>query len=447
MNFFGSPIGQVIDEIFNRTNSNWCLDGSGFPYIFSRVVPAAFEVIRIPDPSFELSNEDYSLEYPIEFSAPRSIEGVVTSLDVVGGREIRERTFSSADFEAAKLVKEIQPSSSPIPAIEEIEEEEEATTIIELVNWSNFRTEERYAFTLNKQRYEILGLGKNIRRKDKAKPLTNDLITKRNREGEFVPPDNECGIFPVQIIESLGNQYPQGYEVDLDKGTIYVPKIIGQDLPPDPPIRFTAGVQTEIRTVQTVSSPLATMPSDVFRAAIRQEFIQRERITGISVDMPVNLLWTIIVTTSVTGSVVVTPAVPIPLGAVLDPPNVNTAGNGWEIIGFTVPRTSWTVTLPAAVEFDAVAALAELGALAEPELGRPAVNVEATYPSFKNILIGSKISVQGVDFGMTGEEIVVAVSFEGENQTISFSATNHIGADGIALARSFLDRRRFGRRI
>jgi hypothetical protein len=102
-----------------------------------------------------------------------------------------------------------------------------------------------------------------------------------------------------------------------------------------------------------------------------------------------------------------------------------------------------TVILYAGVVVDGVSPLEELANSIKNELGEPNVNVEGAFPSLRSLDVGDKIESSDADWGLTGNEFIVGISFDGRTQELGFVATNHIGADALELAQRFVDTRRF----
>lgn len=441
ISLLGTPVGDAIDEIFARTSCALAIDADGQAYIFNRLDPRAVMAVSTVPAFTEVDNTAYTLDFPSEIVVTNSAEKVITDVDIVGGFDVKEINLTQADWLAPVLEKELQPSPMKRPDVVP----ETGATLIESIFWSNFQTEATYRFVFDKSRYELHGLGKNTRRKDAAKLFLSELMTKRNRQGEFVPLGNECGISGIKVGESLGGQYVNGFSVDLDRASVIVPRIFYQPLP-TAPLNFAVSVQTEQRSILTVSQPVPALPIEIHRAIIRQEFAQQTR-ESLRVEMPVDVSWVILLLASggINTTWTAVPSVPIPAGATLVPPDVHPSGLYWtfNIAGLAVPRTSFQVQLPAGTEFDAQSALTQIAGTVQDEIGKMAVNVEASYPSFKPVDVGTLLQFDGATYGAGVDQIVVAVNFDGDNQSSGFASTNHIGADALTLARRFLDVRRF----
>lgn len=436
---FGLRVDQAIDVIFRLTNCNWTLLPSAVAIIFHKDTNAGGLVLQMPDPASPIVNTNYSLDMPVELECFDSIEDIATSVDVVGGRTIREATFVAADFDDPRVDKRLIPTPAPVV--------EETATIVTLF-WANYDKTPRWVIPMKKDVYETHGLGKNIRRKEPAKPMLGELLIKRDREGNMVNPDSECGVYPVETGEGHIGLYPFGVGIDFSRSELTV--VSGVE--PPVPIRLTTAVETELREAIEITGGLAGLP-EAFHLPIIREDIRHENREATIIAVAVDVIWTIYGNVSPAVSQwTATPAVGLPTGATLVGPNVSADGTHWEFFGFittsgSIPPGDWSMTLPAGTVFDGNAALTEIGAILTEQIGRPIVHVAGAFPVMRDLPIGTRLSVSAGRYALTGDEMVVARHFDGSTMKFSFVATNRLGADATELGRSFIDRRRQRRAV
>ena len=453
INLFGLNVVAAIDELFLRTQSNWFLDGNNVLCIFNRANPLAAETLKVGDPLAPALAGDFDANTLCRLNLCGGIRNVVNRMDIVGGTIIREINANSIDdFYPVRDDYSFQtggvPAGSPLfgsngfPIF--------GVPLLAGTNTpgstSNYLRLHNVRLGLNHSRYENHGAGRNTRRKDLAKPLQGELLLKKERDGNWVSSDNECGIYSFPINETIRPWVWTGCEIDLDRSeisfTVFDGVVAGGIIvfpSMTPPLSgLIAPIETEIRAWVEAAQTLASLPSNRYGAVIRSEIRHKSR-ESYPISFPVLINYVYHATGDVTtGTWDYTVFEPLAL-----PPG---ATRNYPLSGTHVANLpNFTLTLAAGVVFDGIGALNELKDIAQSEVGREAVNMEGAFPMWRLTSLGSQLTIDGGGFpeATTGQEVVVALFFDGQTQETSFAASNYIGANASELAKSFINQRVF----
>lgn len=432
IDIFGMNVADALDELFSRTNSNWYLDGTNTLVIFSRQHPDGTDTLTAADPENPLATtNNYNLDIPCSLRATGSIRNVVSKVDVIGGTTIREIQAGAMDFNAPIISFASQLVPPPVLAAAVAG----AGTVLSI--WQNFSLLNTVRYGFNHANYATHKAGKNIRVKDIAKPVSGELLLKRDFNGQYVNPDNECGIYGVNNNETIFPFWFYGGTVDLDRAEIDA-TCIGAIAGTPPPQQWVMPVETEIRSWIEASVPLSTLPFDRYIGVVRDDLRQKNREL-IHVPFPVKLQ-VIQNALGITYTILSEP-IPLPAGWTKD---YEATGS---ITAGVVP--AFTVSVPAGVVFDALGALQNLADNSTSEIGRERCDLEGSFPLFRSLPMGTQLTLVGDGWTetATGQECVVAVHFDGQTQQFSFAATNYIGPNAVQLASGFIGKANYRRGI
>ena len=438
---FGMPVDAALDELFSRTNSNWFLDGTNCLQIFSRAHPLYHLALKAADPLSPLAggSKDYDLTIPCSLRGIGSIRNVVSRVDIIGGTTIREINAGVADFLTA--IRTFDFTTVPPPIVEPIAQA--LGDINQTGFYFNFNRLATYRIPFDHSKYAAHKAGKNTRAKDIAKPLFGELLVRRDINGNFVNPDNECGIQGVSTVESLLPFYHYGSTTDLDRSQVDVSVgtiSINANTPLPPPSNWVMPVETEIRAWVEANVPLATLPFDRYAAVVRDDLRHKNReIVHIPFPVEAQLTWNVI---GAGYTILQDNFVALPAGATKD----YTPTGSFPVNG-SIP--AFTISLPAGVVFDAIAALTALAQNCTSEIGRERCDLEGSFPVFRLLPLGTQLTLAGGGWTetATGQECVVAVHFDGTNQEFGFAATNYIGPNAMELAKGFVARSDYRRGV
>lgn len=431
IDIFGMSVDAALDELFSRTNSNWYLDGNNVLTIFSRFNPINTLALTCADPLNPLAggSNAYSLSIPCSLKGTGSIRNVVSKVDVIGGTTIREINASgTADFLTA--IRTFDFSPVPPPIVEPIAEA--LGDINQTGFYFNFNRLATIRLPFNHARYNAHGAGKNTRDKDIAKPLFGELLVKRDINGNYVNPASECGLQGVSTAETILPNYNYGSQTDLDRSEVDVS--VGTNNIPSPfpyPTGWVMPIETEYRAWVEAAVALATLPSDRYAAVIRDDLREKNReLIHLPFPVEAQLTWNV---DGAGYTILQDNFVALPAGAFKD---YNPSGT-FPIAG---PIPAFTISIPAGVVFDAIAALTSLANNAKSEIGRERCDLEGSFPVYRPLPLGTQLTLAGSGWTdtATGQECVVAVHFDGNNQQFSFAATNYIGPNAMELAKGFV---------
>ncbi len=444
IDIFGMPVSDALDELFSRTNSNWCLDGNNILNIFSRPNPLFTLTLAPADPLKPITSQAYTLAVPCSLRGTGSIRNVVSKVDVVGGTSIREIQAQTTDILGP--IASFDFSSIALPVFNNIA----LPNTIGNTFYFNFNRFATYRYPFDRTKYAGHKAGKNTRLKDIAKPLFGELLIKRDFNGNLVNPDNECGIYGFKTNETLAPFYFYGASVDLDRSEVNAGTIAygglspGFGAPPLPIQKWVMPIETEIRAWVEAHVALATLPSDRYAAVIRDDLRQKTR-ENVHVPFPVQLQ--VIVTADLNGSVTTTYTVVKDDYIALPPGATKDYATSGSIPSGTTP--AFTISIPAGVVYDAMGALTNLSDNCASEIGRERCDLEGAFPLFRPLPLGTQLTLVGDGWTdtATGQECVVAVHFDGLNQQLSFAATNYIGANALELAKGFIAQANYRRGV
>lgn len=489
LRLLGVPAGKALEEVLARTITSCGLTPAGLMYFFTRLTakatPPAVGVygLNFVNEDTDASNANYNLTYPEEFESQIGTEDVTTDMQIIGGHQLRELapvgsstnvppTSSAGHWNSAADTCDWYPNAGltaygdqefvirPIfPPL--------VSTVIGawsgIRNWSNYvggtPAHEGFGsnirFTFRGDHYALHYAGKNIRRKDWGKRLDGALLEGRDQCQNYVNPQNECGIFSIGTNESFINQYPLGAHVDQDRAQVSVRRVVdlfGRLISPfdSPPNGGALPFRLETRQNVLATNNPDGLPT-ITRAVIRDEYVHETR-EAVQLIAPVDLT---IITVGGSVSWSVTEAIALPTGWTR---NYATSGTGSYpyVFTWTTPGGALTNTPNGnEVVVDGISPLSQIAALVQPELGRPSSNGRIKFPSYVSLPVGTHITATGGQntgavggsggYELVGDEFVIAMSYNGEEQSIEYKFSNYLGHEALELAHSFIDMRKFRR--
>jgi hypothetical protein len=444
------PVCEAVDIVLAGTVWTWTLDENDRIVFFSRKHPVGLTMMRFENRLSPVSNKQYTLEHPVVFDVSVETSNIITDLTIVGGKKQKEIMCSVADFLPVQQQKEIQPADETDISV--------VGTHLAM-DFKNYNNAERYIHRFDKARYEAHALGKNIRRKDPAKRCLSELLLKRDKEGNYVSPESECGVSGVGTQESLMSQYRGGVSINLDRAEIVADKN-SESNGDDTPTRWVVVMENEQRAYVTVTEedserepigkPVARRrdqtsgPLEFHRAVVRADLVHQER-EEVKILVPVYIYWSVNAETN-SHTWTATPQITIPSYATLD---FALSGGGTITPLTDPPPTNFhggpTMTLPAGTVFDAEAALRDIGEMVKTEIGMPASQINGAFPTFMpSLKLGLRVmTTPSRAFGAMNTELIVAMSYNGNTERFDFLATNSISGNINTLANDFLDRKKY----
>jgi hypothetical protein len=472
MALFGVPVGEAIDAILGRTRCTWTIDASGVAHIYAIgegqfggtqaiVIRAATGTPHAPS-----GVDDWEVE---ELQIEESTDDAIGQVDIVGGKQQREVLLGDSDFTRVDWFGiDLTPGwvgpgrFSPFTAgMGDV--------------WSNYQqnryyyiylasfggnipslAEYTYRYNLKNDIYEAHKIGPDLQANEQPYQMLPQLLIGRDKAGNFVNPDQENAIEGVDPLELLKQQYPDGATLDLDRGYLFArgvspvygagPGLYHMIRPPfnslNNPVNFTIAFQCAYRSYKSVTSSVPGLTTQIRRALLRDEIIHKTR-EATKVLMPVNGIFDI----GVPEWRIVDGITP-PTGAtknyydryypLLPSSNAGGAQDG-------LPLMDMTITLPAGVITDGMGQLNEIAGVVTPYVGLQSVNGRAVFSTWRDIAVGTNITSTNANYGLTGNEIVIAVSFSDDDQTTEIAFTNRLGNDVNRLAQAFVDARQYRR--
>lgn len=458
LSLFGVNVGDAIDAIMARTRSHWWLDASGTAIVASIDSPAASQALVIPDPDSPIAPLGTATDRPIDISVEESTDDAITTFDVIGGKQQREvllktvytgsiytadEVLVSTDFEQTQWfaisnnpgwLSALDYPGSPFSAA-----------------WSNYNVQRYlhiydgfgsptneyvYRYNLKTDIYEAHKIGVNLTANCQPYKMLPQLLAARSKVGAYVNPDEETAIDGVSPLEMLALQYPDGATIDFDRGFLLgrgvEPLAVDAGYTIEPPYwgtsfpnNFTIAFECAYRNYKRVTSAISGVPT-VRRCVLRPELIHKTREST-------KMVSPVVAGIDAVGNVTYTDGIATPTGWTKDYANGTTP---------VMPRTL-TYTTPAGIIVDGMAELAEISALITPYVGLININGEGAFPTWNDLAIGTLISDASGQYGLTGSEIVTAITFDGRSQRTEFQFTNRLGRDAMALANAFVDQRAY----
>jgi hypothetical protein len=426
----GMPVGVALDYILSFTECAWTIDANGNAVVFNVHSPRTTRTLKFNDPAEKLPVTSYSTDYPVKFRVITNQEDVATNIEIVGGKTIREIMATEDDFYDEALELNVEPVAS-YPPIDVVPPGGGAI----VREFRNYAKNMYYRHGFKRDRYETHGAGRNIRRKDNAKPILGELMIGRNRDGGYVNAESECNFLGSSPTWLLGQQYHAGGDIDTIRGEIDI-SYYDTIYAPDAPKRFTHAIETEEREFVTSSATHPTLPKAVHRAVLRGEFVHKTR-EAVKIPVPVQIVRICTsggCTYSVTEAIDLTDL--LAAGATRDYPDP--AGGPFS---GTPDMETFTVTLPAGVIEDAIGPLNEVKSFVDGINRVDAVQIEGAFPYLTSLDVGDLIVTSPANaYGSTGLEVVIGLRFSERTQSLEFIATNYVSVNAIGAAQAFVNR-------
>jgi hypothetical protein len=462
LRLLGVPVGSALEEILARTITSCGLTPAGALYFWTRLTTATAVGtygLNFVSETTDLSNSSYELTMPEEFEVQIGSEDVVTDMEIIGGMQDREISpvgaGSSCDWYPGASGSglpygDIEFTIAPIfpPLYSYVIGAYEGIRW-----WSNYvggSPAHTFAgatirFTFRADHYALHYAGKDMRRKDWGKRINGSLIEKRDQCNNYVNPLNECGIYNISTHEPFASQYPLGVSIDQDRAQLSTKRVVdvfGRLISPydSPPSGGVLPFRLETRQHVLATNNPDSLPT-ITRAVIRDEFIHQTR-ESVQMVAPVDLTITI-VGSSVSWAV--NEAIALPSGWTR---NYATSGTGSYPIVFTWTTPGGPLTNTSngtEVVVDGISPLSQIASLVQPELGRLSSKGRMKFPSYVSLPVGTKITATGGNYELVGDEFIVAMMYNGEEQSIEYQFANYLGHEAVELAHSFVDQRHFRR--
>lgn len=468
---FGKPIAEACAEIINRTRCQWYLDASNVPKFFAIDAPVTTLAMDMPDPD---SPSTPTANTPIEFNTEISVDDAIGQLDIVGGKQQREvmlkTTWTDGVYhDPPATVTDTDFTQGQWFGISVDAGFKNWTALMPgTIQWSNYNVE-RYLQTYINNAGWIINPGHewmyrydikhDIYAAHKIGPdlptvtidsvtyapfqpyrMLSQLLVARDKNGKYINPDEELAYEGVSPLELLRTQYPDGCTIDLDRGYLLArgvePLVVNPlEVIAKPyrstwaPTKLTIAFECAYRAYKTASTSISGMPLQIRRCIVRDELIHKTR-EATEVLMPMGAVFDAL------GNVALTEGVPVPTGAT---PNYSTST--------TIPLqpANLTITLPAGIVLDGLGGLDEIKNVVSDYVGLRMINGNATFPTWKDIDPGTRLTGATSQYDTTDLEIVTAISFSDEQQQLEVAFTNRLGNDVMALAAAFVDQRAYRR--
>lgn len=443
---FGVPVAEAIDQICARTRATWWLKDTTL-YFASIDNPTASAALVIPDPAAPIAPDGTATDRPIDIEVEESVDDTTTILDIVGGKQQREVLLASTDWTQTQWYginiqdgwyPERAPLLSYYPVWSNYDTELYRSLVLNNYGWiTAFPASHVYRYNLNPDIFESHKIGTDLDANSQPYKILPTLLVARDKNGNFINPDQENAYDGVSPLELASQQYPDGFTLDMDRGFAfgrgYGPFTLSgleQIIPPTSslsnPSNLTLAFECSYRAYQSANVAITGVP-DIRRSVVRDEFINKTR-EDTRVLMPINATYDLISSWSIAN------ARPIPSGA---------SANYSSPVAIPLRPMDLTITLPAGSVVNAMGSLAELKTLVEPYVGLININGTGAFPSWTDLEIGTLVSDASGAYGLTGSEFVIAVSFDDETQRLEFSFTNRLGRDAVSVASNFIDARKY----
>lgn len=424
---------QAIELILSRCGLQLGCDKDGLLYVFDKDNPRGDTITLtfhpIPGEGGYKPAKEYSLDYPEDVYVRESIVDVVTDIYVVGGYSIREMSNDSDRYFDRTQPFEIVPNGTW---------QYQVTSGKQTMNISNYRKDQSWKYTFDKTMYGDQHAGKGYPISVpyvKQKPALSTLRMARTETGNFVSKDAPDAKYAVGTHELLSATYPLGYIVDHSELAVIVPRHTtpdGTDVTQSPR-NWALPILTEERKNGYQQQTFTGQAVNYVASLVLRNDIQHYSREEIQVIAPVNGVLTR--NADGTGSYTLTE------------PDGFTLPEGWTR-DYTVDSPVAlaanekppipTLTVPEGTLVDGESEVGDMALKIKAYIGKPLVNVTAQWPSFKNVEVGQQIAQSGVDYGITGKEIVVGVSFDAERDITRIVATNSLHTDSRVAASSFV---------
>ena len=445
---FGIPVGEAIDMVMGRTRCTWNIDSSGVAHIYAIDNFSGAQAIVVRDATgtqhAPSGVDDWEVE---ELIVEESTDDAVGQVDVVGGRVEREVLLGQSDFtQLGWYGISIDPSwvngrclSFPRNGYYPVWSNYDVQQYFSLTSWFK---KYLYRYDLNRNIFAAHLIGPDLQANEQPYSMLSQLLIARDKYGNYVNPDQENAIEGVSPLELLKAQYPDGGTIDYDRGYLLMwggesyyiygwevvqPPIYGKSNPG----QFTVAFKCAYRAYQTVSHTVPGAASQIRRMILRDDIIHKTR-EATKVTMPVNGIYDFNnhLTTFTEG-------IPLPAGA---------SKNYSATVGTIIP-TDLTISLPAGVVVDGMGELKQIADTIDPYVGIVSVNGRAAFSTWRDIAIGTNITTTNANYGLTGKEIVIAVSYSDDECKTEIAFTNRLGNDVNQLAQAFVDARSYRRAL
>jgi hypothetical protein len=435
---------EAIELILSRCGLQMAVDEDGVLYVFDEDNPRATRTLKfhpVPGAGTYKTVADYSADYPEDVYVRDSILDTVSDVYVVGGHKIKEIVTTDDDWEK-KQSQTVIPTGTFHAQAPNFTGADSGKVVI---GFTNYDKDKRWAYRFLPSRYSTHGAGKNIPTDiayDRAKAVLSTLYMARDEDGNYVGKDSAVARHAVGAQETLAALYKLGFTFDLRNLQVLVPVHAnpqGTDATPMPS-GSTIPVITEQRPhdYEYVSIATSKLPLAVSAVVLRNDLQQVGR-EAVKVVAPVD--GTLTINADGTGSIVFnepggftlptdwtrsyTPGTPISLTAGQTPP---------------LPL----LTVPADADLtSALDKLSDIAARIKEYIGKRNITATAQWPTFVNIEIGTKLDDSGVEYGLTGNEIVVAYSFDAERDITKVVAVNTLQTNALRVAQAHMGNYRF----
>ena len=447
----GTPVAEALDALVGRTRAHWWIAG-GTGYVAAIDLPTSTLPLVIPDPDAPIAPDGTATDRPIDLHVEESTDDVVTQMDVIGGKQQREILTTSSDWTQTQwygITINDGWAWDRVPLFNfnsiwsNYDTENYRSIVISGQGWiSGWPKSHIYRYNIKPDIFATHKIGPNIATDDQPYRALPSLLLARDKNGNFINPDSELAYDAVSPLELLFQQYPDGATLDLDRGYLFArgypgPWVLtGTEIIKPPiysganPQNLTLAFECAHRAWKSASTSISGVP-DIRRAVIRDELIHKTR-EATKVVMPINASFDNVSFFDITEGRTV------PTGATKD---------------YSTPTSiplnpmDYTITLPSGIVVDGMAELNEIKNLVSPYVGLLNINGTGAFPTWVDLPLGTKLSDASGQYGLTGNEVVTAVTFDGETQRLEFQFTNRLGRDAAAIANAFVDQRQYRRPV
>jgi len=464
---FGKPVAEAIDEIVGRTRCQWYLGATNTPVFFSIDNPVATFVLNVGNPDAPVTPTDHT---PIELDVEVSTDDTIGQLDIVGGKQQREVTlgtsYSGSIYNGTQVQTATDWEQVPwfgietsggwnVPGLTWVGSPYD-------LKWTNYSVERylhvytaalmtgetfqeyTYRYNLKSDIYEAHKIGKNLPIPTPTvnfqpyKMLSQTLLA-RDKNGAFVNPDDPLAYEGISPLELLKTQYPDGANLDLDRGYLTArggaPWLIQSSFIIQPPwysvsnpTKLTIVFECAGRAYVSSTNAVAGLPTQIRRCVVRDEFIHKtceatDFIMPVVVDIDALANWTVI------------EGVAVPAGWIR---NYSLSGNIYT--SGPIRQQDFTISRPAGIVVDGIGKLNEIKSVVSPYVGLPMVNGSGALPTWVDLELGTRLTGAASQFGTTDLEVVTAIAFTDENQRLEFGFSNRMGIDIANLSSQFVNR-------